>query len=241
MQNELQKRSSIRNNRLKVLTFLILFIFPAVLILYTLYDNRSYALISVLFIIFSMIPFLMLYEMKKPQAREWIPLAVMAALASVGRFAFAPIPFFKPMSAIIIITASVFGPEAGFLTGAISALASNLFFGQGPWTPWQMFSWGLIGFLSGLLIKKNIINNKPKLYIFGLLSGFLFGWVMNIWTATGYIQEFSWKAFFALYISSFPMDLIHGVATVVFLRFLYDPWRAKLNRIKVKFGLVNGD
>ena len=107
-----------------------------------------------------------------------IPLAVMAALAAVGRVAFAPVPFFKPTSAIIIITASVFGPEAGFLTGTMAALASNLFFGQGPWTPWQMFSWGMIGFLSGFLIKKNIINNKTKLYIFGSLTGFIYGWII---------------------------------------------------------------
>lgn len=239
MQNEYCEKRKIKTYRLKVLAFLIIFIFPLTLMLYTLYDNRSYAIISLLFIILAMCPFLMIYEMKKPQAREWIPLAVMAALASVGRFAFAPIPFFKPTSAIIIITASVFGPEAGFLTGAISALASNLFFGQGPWTPWQMFSWGLIGFLSGYFIKKNIINNNFKLYSFGLISGFIFGWIMNLWTVTGYVQEFSWSAFFAIYASSFPMDLIHGVSTVVFLKFLYKPWKAKLERVKVKFGLIN--
>lgn len=243
MQIEYNKKeqSKFIKHRFKVLTLLILVVFPISLILFTLYDNRSYALISMLFVILAMVPFLMIYEFKKPQAREWIPLAVMAALAAVGRVAFAPVPFFKPTSAIIIITASVFGAEAGFLTGAISALASNLFFGQGPWTPWQMFSWGIVGFLSGYIIKKNIINNKFKLYVFGAMSGFIFGWIMNIWTATGYMYEFSWKAFFALYISSFPTDLVHSIATVVFLKVLYDPWRAKLNRVKLKFGLIDLD
>ena len=237
MQNE--HGSRFLNNRFKVLLLLIVVVFPICLWLYTLSDGRGYAFISMIFVILSMIPFLMIYEMKKPQAREWIPLAVMAALAAVGRVAFAPIPFFKPTSAIIIITSSVFGPESGFLTGALSALASNLFFGQGPWTPWQMFAWGIIGFLSGYLIKKDIINNKIKLYIFGALTGFIFGWIMNIWTATGYMYEFSWSAFFALYISSFIPDLIHSISTVIFLRFLYDPWRAKLKRVKLKFGLVD--
>lgn len=243
MQDELRKRNQSKfiKYRFLILTLFIIIVFPLCLALYTIYDNRNYAFISMIFVILSMIPFLMIYEMKKPQAREWIPIAVMAALASVGRVAFAPTPFFKPTSAIIIITASVFGPEAGFLTGAISALASNLFFGQGPWTPWQMFSWGLIGFLSGYLIKKNIINNKLKLYIFGALSGFIFGWIMNLWTATGYMGEFSTKSFLGLYISSLPTDSIHSIATVVFLKFLYDPWRAKLKRVKLKFGLVNTD
>lgn len=225
--------------RTKILVLIIALVFPICLGIYTLLGGRAYALMSMLFIILAILPFLMIYEMKKPQAREWIPLAVMAALASVGRVAFAPIPFFKPTSAIIIITASVFGPEAGFLTGAMSALASNLFFGQGPWTPWQMFSWGIIGFLSGYLIKKDIINNKTKLYIFGGFTGFIFGWIMNIWTATGYMYEFSWSSFFGLYTASFFPDLTHSISTIIFLKFLYDPWRAKLKRVKLKFGLVN--
>lgn len=241
MQIKSRKNNKIKfsKHRFLVFTLLILIVFPLCLLFYTLYDNRNYALISMVFVSLSMIPFLMRYEFKRPQAREWIPLAVMAALASVGRLVFAPIPFFKPTSAIIIITASVFGPEAGFLTGSISALASNLFFGQGPWTPWQMFSWGIIGFLSGYLIKKNIINNKIKLYIFGGFTGFIFGWIMNLWTATGYIHEFSWKAFGALYISSFFPDLIHSVSTIIFLKLLYNPWRSKLNRLKLKFGLLD--
>ncbi len=239
MQTQHTTSNKFIKNRLKVLMLLILIIFPLTLVIYTLHGSRSYSLISLIFVGLATLPFLMMYEMKKPQAREWIPLAVMAALASVGRVAFAPVPFFKPTSAIIIITASVFGPEAGFLTGAISALSSNLFFGQGPWTPWQMFSWGIIGFLSGYLIKHNIINTKSKLYIFGGISGFMFGWIMNIWTATGFIGEFSMVSFFALYISSFIPDLMHSIATIVFLKFLYDPWRAKLNRVKNKFGLID--
>ena len=91
----------------------------------------------------------------------------------------------------------------------------------------------------GFLIKKNIINNKTKLYIFGSLTGFIYGWIMNIWTATGTMYEFSWASFFGLYIASFFPDLTHSIATVIFLRFLYDPWRAKLKRVKLKFGLVN--
>lgn len=234
-------KGKFKKYRFKVLLLIIGLVYPLSLIAFTLIGSKSYAFFSMLFAILSIIPFLMIYEMKKPQAREWIPLAVMAALAAISRVAFAPIPFFKPTSAIIIITSSVFGGEAGFMTGAISALASNLVFGQGPWTPWQMFGWGMIGFLSGYLIKKNIINNKFKLYVFGSLTGFIFGWIMNIYSVIGYIYEFSWISFFTLYISSFIPDLIHSVCTVITLRYLYDPWRAKLNRVKVKFGLVNID
>ncbi|GAA0784025.1 ECF transporter S component [Hathewaya limosa] len=224
--------------RLKISTIFILVIFPLLLLLYSLYDNRNYALISIIFIVLSMLPFFMLFEMKKPRAREWVPLAVMAAIAAIGRIVFAPIPSFKPTTAIIIITSVVFGPESGFLTGTITAIASNLFFGQGPWTPWQMFAWGTIGFLAGVLSKFKILNKRWKLCVYGMVSGFLFGWIMNIWAATGFINEISWKMFAMLYVSSFWFDFTHGIATVVFLYLLSESWIAKLERIKMKFGLI---
>ena len=122
MQSEHQNKSKFLKYKMKVATVFIILVYPLSLTLYTMYDNRNYGFISMFFVSLAIVPFLMMYEMKKPQAREWIPLAVMAALAAVGRVAFAPIPHFKPTSAIIIITATVFGPEAGFLTGAFTAL-----------------------------------------------------------------------------------------------------------------------
>lgn len=227
-----------RSKRIKLAALFITIIFPVTLMIYTIVDNRNYGVISVIFIVLAMIPFLMMYEMKKPKAREWIPLAIMAAIACIGRVAFAPIPSFKPTSAIIIITAMVFGPEAGFVTGAVAAISSNLFFGQGPWTPWQMFCWGAIGFIAGILSKHNFLNEKWKLCTFGMLCGFFFGWIMNIWAATGFINEFSWKAFGSLYISSFWFDFTHGLCTVIFLYLLSDSWGGKLQRVKVKYGLM---
>ena len=114
---------------------------------------NSDLLIGLLFLIVSAIPFFLVFDKKKPQARDMVPIAVMAAIAVVGRtvFEIIPLPNFKPCSAIIIITAVSFGPEAGFLTGALTALVSNFIFGQGPWTPFQMLAWGLIGLFAGYL------------------------------------------------------------------------------------------
>lgn len=229
---------SLKEQRTKVLTLLILIVFPAILIYYTAKGGSNYALLSFVIIILSMVPFLMLFEMKKPRAREWIPLAVMAAIAAVGRAAFAMIPQFKPVSAIVIITALCFGPEAGFLTGAVSALASNLFFGQGPWTPWQMFSWGIIGFLAGVLNKAGLLKHKWQLLTFGFISGYLFGWIMNIWDGIGFLSEFTWEGYLSLCVASLPTDFIHALATVVFLWLLSDSWCRKLTRIKTKFGIL---
>lgn len=232
------QRSLLKDYRTKFLIFLIILIFPAALILFTLSGGRNYALMSFVMVILAMVPFLMLYELKKPQAREWIPLAVMAAIASVGRAAFAAIPHFKPVSAIVIITAAVFGPEAGFLTGAISALASNLFFGQGPWTPWQMFAWGLIGFIAGILAKHNLLQKKWQLVVLGMASGYIYGWLLNIWNGVGFLYDLDFRGYIGLNITSFPLDTVHSVSTVIFLLLLYKPWGAKLRRVKQKFGIL---
>ncbi|MCR4963803.1 MAG: ECF transporter S component [Firmicutes bacterium] len=205
-----------------------------------------------------------------------IPIAVMAALAVVGRtlFAIVPLPNFKPMTAVIMITAVSFGPEVGFLTGALAGFISNFIFGQGPWTPWQMFCWGGIGFLTGLLhnagvfrarrrrehfrggiwdklcpegsnrgdlllFTRKLTDHAPlRLCIFGLLCGFLYGWIMNLYMVMGYVSPITWGTVLPIYISSFFFDLSHGLCTFLVLWALADPWTAKLNRVKVKFGLV---
>ncbi len=93
-----------------------------------------------------MLPFFARFEGRRPQARELVLLAVMTAFAVAGRVAFYWAPQFKPVCAIVILTAVAFNAEAGFITGAAAGLISNMFFGQGPWTPWQMFGFGLVGF-----------------------------------------------------------------------------------------------
>ncbi|MBP1569794.1 MAG: ECF transporter S component, partial [Oscillospiraceae bacterium] len=110
------QKPSLKKYRTKAAFVFVCLLFPLALWIFMATGAKSYGFISMVMVILAMVPFLMLYEMKKPQAREWIPLAVMAAIAAVGRAAFAFVPHFKPTSAIIVITAMVFGPEAGFLT-----------------------------------------------------------------------------------------------------------------------------
>ncbi|MDR3541015.1 MAG: ECF transporter S component [Desulfosporosinus sp.] len=222
----------------KVVRILLILLLPLLLVLSTLSGDKNYGLLSVIFMIVAMVPFFLRFEKRRPEARELVVIAVMAALAALGRVAFAPIPNFKPTSAIIIITALAFGPEAGFLTGAIAAVASNLFFGQGPWTPWQMFCWGMIGFGAGILGKSGFLKGKLSLSIYGLLSGFAFGWVMNLWFIIGFVNPITWQAIIAAYLSSFWFDLTNALSTFIFLLVLTKPWLRKLDRIKVKFGLM---
>ena len=93
------------------------------------------------------------YERSHPSARVLALVATLAALAALGRIAFAPLPNVKPTTDIVLLTGYVLGGAPGFAVGAVGALASNLFFGQGPWTPWQMVGWGGAGLLGALLAR----------------------------------------------------------------------------------------
>ncbi|MBP1760551.1 MAG: metal ion transporter rane-spanning subunit, partial [Firmicutes bacterium] len=125
---------------------LILLVIPAVIALgMVVLEDRKYYFVSLLIIICAMVPFVMIFEHRRPQAREIVIIAMLAALAVAGRSVAFMLPGFKPVIALVIITGVCFGGESGFLVGAITAFVSNFFFGQGPWTPWQMFCFGIIG------------------------------------------------------------------------------------------------
>ncbi len=106
---------------------------------------------SLFLLVVIMLPFYIRFERKAFVSREIVLVAVLAAIAAVSRVPFSILPSVQPTSFVIIVSAIVFGSETGFMIGATAAIVSNIFLGQGPWTPWQMFSWGMIGFIAGLL------------------------------------------------------------------------------------------
>lgn len=164
-----------------------------------------------------------------------LPVAIMTAFASAGRILFAPIPDFKPTTAIIILAGISFGPFGGFLTGVFTAICSNFFFGQGVWTLWQMTAWGFVGFLAGLLTKCKFLDNLVKIVVFGLFSGILYGIIVNIFNVIVYVRPLNWASVLASFISAFVFDFVHSVSTALFLFILSSPWLKKLDRIKKKY------
>ena len=148
---------------------------------YTTAANRMARLIGLAIAVFSMCPFFLIFEGRKPQSRELLTIAVLIAIAVAGRAAFFMVPGFKPIVAVVIISGVSFGAESGFLVGSLSMLSSNMLFGQGPWTPWQMFAAGIIGFLAGILFQKGWLKaRKISLCIYGFLATvFIYGGIMN--------------------------------------------------------------
>lgn len=203
-------------------------------------EDRSYYFVSLLILAVTMLPFLLVFEHRKPMARELVLLATLSALAVAGRAAFFMLPQFKPVVAIVILTAVTLGPEAGFLVGAVSGFVSNFFFGQGPWTPWQMFSFGIVGFLAGILAVRGILPKKRwALCLYGgIATVVIYGGLMNFSSAILFGGKLTVKSLLAIYASGVPFDLIHGASTVIFLFFLANPMMEKIGRVQKKYGLL---
>lgn len=229
------------SKRTLVASFLILFIIP--LTIYAgirFFGDRKYYFISFLIIFETLIPFAMVFESRKPQARELVIISALCAIAVAGRIAFFMLPQFKPVIALVIISGLCFGGEAGFLVGAVTAFVSNFFFGQGPWVPWQMFALGIIGFIAGVIFnKKSLRKNKTLLCIFGFIATIvIYGGIMNPSTVILAQETPTIEMLVAAYISGIPFDLIHATATAFFLWVISEPMIEKLERVKTKYGII---
>ena len=151
-----------------------------------LFRQRRYNLISAVITLFACLPFYFAYEKREGSIRRMVMLAVMTAMTVTGRCVFAPVPYFKPTISIVILSGLYMGPEAGFLVGSLSAVISNIFFGQGPWTPFQMLTWGIIAMIPGLPIFRKTLRHRIPLVLYGifLADGYLDGdqlvWILYL-------------------------------------------------------------
>lgn len=202
----------------------------------TIFSEKGYAFTVFIITILSIIPLFYAFERKQVSSKELTIISVMVALSSIGRFIFAFLPGFKPITAITIITAIYLGKEAGFAVGSLSAVISNFYFGQGPWTPFQMLSWGLIGLIAGLLSKR-LINNKIALSLFGVFAGIFYSFTMDIWTTLWIDGAFNIARYIASITTALPITIEYAISNIVFLLLLNKPIGNKLKRIKSKFGL----
>ncbi|MBO4339032.1 MAG: ECF transporter S component [Clostridiales bacterium] len=206
---------------------------PVVIIIGSLYaGGQGYALLSLIVALLSLVLFICGFESKSTGTRRLVIVSIMVALSAVGRL----IPVFKPVTFIVVITGVTLGPQAGFLTGAFSAVISNITFGQGPWTPFQMFAWGMIGFVAGLL-SKPLTKSRISLIVYLVISGVLYSLIMDVWTVLWYEQGFVAELYKAAVISAIPVTAVYSVSNVIFALLLAKPMCDKLNRVKIKYGV----
>ncbi len=229
-----------KSNIVMLLVFLLLI--PATLYLGTRLPGRAYYFTSTLIIIEILVPFLLAFEDHKPKARELVVIAVLSSLAVAARVVI-PIPNFKAIFAIIMLSGIAFGPEAGFMVGAISAFASNFFYGQGAYTPWQMFAYGAGGMLAGFLFAKGRLPKKPVVMgVFGFFTMVLFvGPLLDTCSVFLTLAEPSIETAWPLYLSGFPVNISQGACTAVTMLLFGKPLLEKLDRVKLQYGMGGED
>ena len=227
---------------------LMMLLVPLAVVLFTRL-KQSFYLSGLTIIVLTIAAFFLHFESRKPQARELVLLAVLCALAVASRAAFGFVPHFKPMLAIVMLTGIAFGPEAGFLCGAISGFASNFIFGQGPWTPWQMFAYGIGGMLAGLFALCGILKKSPRAWRDGgwrdILGLTVFGFLCILLvvgplldTSTFFMAGFSASSPLAIYLAGVPVNCVHGSAVALTMLLFGKPLLDRLRRIQIKYGMM---
>ena len=155
------------------------------------------------------------FETRKISSKEIALISMMGTLSAISRIPFAPIPNVQPATFIIICTGYVFGPMAGFMTGALTAIISNMFLGHGPWTLFQIFGFGLAGVIPGILPHSR--TYIWMLTVFGLIWGYFYGAIVNIWFWASLIYPLTWQTFLLSMLNSVWFDTMHAIANMVFM------------------------
>ncbi len=235
--------ASARGRRARLLDPIALAAVPACMAATALLAPDQAALIMLAVVVLTLALFFAGYEADRPGLRQIMPTVVLAALAAAGRILFAPIPDFKPVSAIAIIAGATLGRRNGFVVGSLAALTSNFFFGQGMWTPWQMYAWGLVGYLGGVLADVGAFTRADgsvrngALIACGAASALVYAVVIDAYDIIGFLHPITVAGVIARLAAALPFDLTHAAATALFLRVLYAPWTRRIERVVRKYAL----
>jgi energy-coupling factor transport system substrate-specific component len=176
----------------------------------------SWQLASYTLLGLALVGFFAWFEHSRPSSRTVALAATLAALATLGRIAFAALPDIKPTTDIVLISGYALGGAPGFAIGAVAALASNLFFGQGPWTPWQMLAWGLCGLAGAALALPGWRIPRIAMALICAAAGFGFGFVLDFSTWLTFTGRHTFAQYLLIEGSAFPFNLANAIGNFVF-------------------------
>ena len=179
----------------------------------------------------------LLIEKRKLPLSTFLPVVVMVAVGSIGRIIFGFIPNVQPVTVIVVLMGLCYNPTSGFLTGALSALISNMVMGQGPWTLWQMFAWGLIGLLAGLCGKVKPLKSIWFAVPFSALAAFLFSMITDVWTVMTLGEGMTFGSAMAVFGAGLLFNIPHAIFNAVLCALIFVPMNKRLSRIKNKYEL----
>ncbi len=215
------------------------FITPLSFIIWlTFFNSTHLEIFLIYFAVISCIPFFIKFEKANTTARQIVLTATLLGLSVASRFIFSVTPSFKPITAIIIIAGIYIGRDSGFLVGSLTALISNMYFTQGPWTIFQMVIWGLIGYFAGVVFNK-IKDNIILVCIYGGLSGIVFSLFLDVWSTIWFDGYFNFTRYFAYVITSLPFTIIYSISNIIFLFLLTRPIGKIIKRLRLKYNILS--
>ncbi len=226
-------------NKLKKNLISLIFIILSISIMYFFYKYNRYNLLSFFVVLLSFVPFFKKFEKKEMATRELVLIAVMTATAVVSKIIFFFTPSINPLVAVVIISGLQFGPLFGFMVGALSPFVANMIFTQGPWTPFQMLTTGLIGLIAGSKWIRKHENNRLIISLLAILSGVVYSLLMDIWTVLSIDGVFTWSRYFTVLIPAIPYTMTYMISNATFVNVLIKPLSMKIKRVKNKYGLKN--
>ena len=175
----------------------------------------NWGLVATVLVVLTIAAFFFEFEASALSSKEIALVAMLGTISAVLRIPFAAIPSVQPSTYLIICSGYVFGPVAGFMVGALTALVSNFFLVQGPWTPFQMVAWGLLGVLAAYVRRLN--PGRIGLVIFGIAAGYFYSWMVNTWYWASFIYPLTFKTFMVYQLNSIWLDTFHAAGNAFFL------------------------
>jgi len=198
----------------------------------------NWGLITLIFFALTILAFLFEFETAATGAKQIVLVSMLGTISALSRLPFAALMNLQPCTFFIICSGYVFGPVAGFMVAALTTLISNLFLGHGPWTVYQIFTWGLVGVSAGYLRRVPVRSDRAKiilLLVFGAVWGMLYGVIINIWFWAAFIYPLTLKTYLLTLLNAVWWDLSHSLANVVFLLFFGTKTLAIMERFKKRF------
>ena len=220
---------------IRIVQPVILVVLPAIMLLWAWLKLPSAALVTSVCACAGLVPFFVGFEKSRRRARDLMPVVILTALAVAGRLVFAPVPAIKPIIALVVMGGLCFGREEGFMVGALAMLVSNVFFGQGPWTPWQMFSMGLVGYLAGVLGSHGWLVRRWSVAVFGAAMALLYGFILDTWTIVGFVSNANAASVLTTYATGLATNAASAIGTVAFLLPIAHSWPRIFGRIKERY------
>ncbi|RJR32748.1 MAG: ECF transporter S component [Deltaproteobacteria bacterium] len=197
----------------------------------------NWGLVATIFVSLTILGFFFEFERAAAGAKEIALVSMLGTISALSRLPFAAMMNFQPCTFFIICSGYVFGPVAGFMVACLTALISNLFLGHGPWTPYQMFIWGLVGITAAWLRKLPLSKSTAvvALAAFGFLWGWLYGIIINVWFWTYFVYPLTLKTYLLTLLNAVIWDATHALANVFFVGIFGARVIATMERFKKRF------